>query len=307
MLIVKNISYRYDEKEVLHNISFQLKKGEHLSVIGTSGSGKSTLLKAIYGLIDTHQGEISLDGKRLLGPAYNILPGHSAMKYLAQDFQLMPYISVSENVGNFISNLDMNYKKQRIEELLTMMGLLQYAHQKPLYLSGGEQQRTALAMALAKEPQVLLLDEPFSHIDSHLKNPLRRKLFNYLKEQEITTIVATHENNEALSYADSILVLEKGQQVALDTPSALYQNPPSHYVASLFGEVNALQMRQRSIIAYPHQLQVVESSDYACQVVKCYYQGNNYLCECRYQEQYIYITTQQAYSQGSILYFDTAL
>ena len=181
MLQIKNLSFAYQNKKVLDNVSFSVKKGSHLSIIGASGCGKSTLLKAIYGLFDIEQGAIIFANEKVTGPSKNLVPGHPKIKYLAQDFGLMPYISVAENVGKFLSNLDLKKKKIRINELLQMVDMLDFANTKPLNLSGGQQQRVALAMTIAKEPLLLLLDEPFSQVDTFHKNFLRRNLFLYLK------------------------------------------------------------------------------------------------------------------------------
>jgi len=120
MLIVKNLSYTYTDTQVLKNIDFSLTEGEILSIVGASGSGKSTLLKAIYGLFDLEQGKISWKGIPVLGPSHNLVPGFSKMKYLAQDFGLMPYMTVEENVGKYLSNLDLPKKRARVAELLEM-------------------------------------------------------------------------------------------------------------------------------------------------------------------------------------------
>ena len=191
MLIVENISYAYADTQVLDNIHFSLAPGEILSIVGASGSGKSTLLKAVYGLFDLPQGKISWKGTPVLGPAYNLLPGFPQMKYLAQDFGLMPYMTVEENVGKYLSNLDLPKKRARIAELLEMTLMQDYAKVKPIFLSGGQQQRVGLAKALAQAPEVLLLDEPFSQTDSFLKHHIRQNLFDFGKEHQIPTPIAT--------------------------------------------------------------------------------------------------------------------
>ncbi|HSP12935.1 MAG TPA: ATP-binding cassette domain-containing protein, partial [Salegentibacter sp.] len=174
MLKLKNVSFAYLEKPVLKNISFNLEKGENLSIIGESGCGKSTLLKLIYGLLHTN-GKIFWNEKELLGPQFNIVPGEPFIKYLAQDFDLMPPLTVAENIGKHLSNMYPRKKKKRIEELMEVVEMTELANEKAKHLSGGQQQRVALARALANEPELLLLDEPFSHIDHFRKNNLRRQ------------------------------------------------------------------------------------------------------------------------------------
>ncbi len=183
MLQVQNISFGYDEKTIIHNINFTVKRGNNIAVIGESGCGKSTLLKLIYGLYDLNEGQIFWDKNEVLGPKFHLVPGSPFTKYMSQDFDLMPYITVAENVGKYISNVNPDLKKQRIQELLEIVEMTGYANVKARFLSGGQQQRVALARVLALEPEILLLDEPFSHIDNFRKNALRRNLFAYLKSQ----------------------------------------------------------------------------------------------------------------------------
>ena len=213
MLSVQNISFSYLKDTVINNISFNVEKGQNIAVIGESGCGKSTLLKLIYGLYDLNEGEIFYDGNQILGPKFNLVPGEDYIKYLAQDFDLMPYITVAENVGKYLSNMFTKEKDQRIADLLAMVEMSEFADVKAKYLSGGQMQRVALARVLAVEPKGLLLDEPFSHIDNFRKNALRRNLFAYLKRKEITVIVATHDSADALSFADETIVMKKGNLI----------------------------------------------------------------------------------------------
>jgi len=208
MLSVNNLSFRYQSKKpVLKDISFQLEKGEHLCVMGESGCGKSTLLKAIYGLLDLNKGTIFWDDTEVLGPKHHLVPGMDFMKHVAQDFDLMPYTSVSENIKKFLSRFYPEEAQKRTQELLEVIEMTAFANVKVKTLSGGQQQRVAIARALAKEPKLILLDEPFSQIDNFKKNSLRRKLFSYLKEKNIACIVETHDKNDALSFADTLLII----------------------------------------------------------------------------------------------------
>ena len=293
MLKVQNVSFSYlKNTSILEDISFEIPEGTHVSLIGESGCGKSTLLKLMYGLYDLNAGEIFWKDSQVLGPAYNLVPGHDSMKYLAQDFDLMPYITVSENVGSYLSNFYPEEKKARIAELLAMVEMSAFANVKAKLLSGGQQQRVALAKAIARKPEVLLLDEPFSQIDNFRKNTLRRNLFTYLKKQHITCIVATHDRTDALSFADMTIVLKKGQLVAQNAPKTLYENPTNNYVASLFGEVNELPARlfpnmetsQETVLVYPHQLKVDDTSDFKVTVQQSYFKGSHYFISAKHGE-----------------------
>ena len=210
MLKIENISFGYTSKEVLKNISFSANKGDYIGVIGESGCGKSTFLEIIYGLLHIEKGAVYWNDEKLLGPNFRLIPGEDFMKYLPQDFDLMPYITVEENIGKNISSLDPN-KLQRTKELLEVVDMSDFLKTKVKNLSGGQKQRVAIAKVIAKEPEVLLLDEPFSHIDNFRKNKLRRDLFRYLKLKNILCIVATHDTTDALSFADEILVIKDGK------------------------------------------------------------------------------------------------
>ncbi|WP_335965199.1 ABC transporter ATP-binding protein [Galbibacter sp. PAP.153] len=302
MLEVKNVSFQYKEAPVLKNISFKLQKGEHLSIIGESGSGKSTLLKIIYGLYHLEKGTLYWGNKQLMGPNYNIVPGEDFIKYVAQDYDLMPFITVEENVGKFLSNFYLRKKKKRIAELLEVVGMTAYANTKPTELSGGQQQRVAIAKALANKPELLLLDEPFSNIDNFKKNRLRRDLFTYLKSQNITCITATHDNTDSLAYANATMVLKAGKKIDFNNPKELYQRPKNRYVASLFGEVNEIAMNQliegdsstKKILLYPHELKVVPTSIFKVKVKACYFQGSHYLIEAKRKRKTIYFNHTKA-------------
>jgi ABC-type Fe3+/spermidine/putrescine transport system ATPase subunit len=296
MLQVKNISFTYIENPVIENVSFEIAKGQNVAVIGESGCGKSTLLKLIYGLYDLDNGEIAYNDERILGPKYNLIPGEDYIKYLAQDFDLMPYTTVEENVGKFLSNIYKDKKKARVQELLEMVEMTEFAKVKAKYLSGGQQQRVALARVLALEPEILLLDEPFSQIDSFRKNSLRRNLFNYFKKKQITCIIATHDSTEALSFSDETIVLQNGKLMAKGSSRELYDNPPSYYVASLFGEVNELkrsnftdlQDTDETLLLYPHQLKVVEEGKMKAIVKQCYFKGSHYLVKAAFERRAIF-------------------
>lgn len=307
MLKVQNISFSYQEKPTIHSLSFALDKGKNLAVIGESGCGKSTLLKLIYGLYDLNDGQIFWNEQEVLGPKFHLIPGMAYMKYLAQDFDLMPFITVAENVGKYLSNIYTDKKQARITELLEIVEMTEFASVKAQYLSGGQMQRVALARVLALEPEVLLLDEPFSHIDNFRKNSLRRKLFAYLKEKQITTIVATHDSSDVLSFADEALVMQNGQIIACDSPENLYQNPTSKYIASLFGDVNEIEINGKVQYAYPHQLKVVSQSDLSATVTQCYYKGSHYLVEAAYQNTKLFFESTVAYSSQTVVFLKVML
>ncbi len=275
MLKVKDLSFRYKKQNILEAISFNVEVGEHFSIIGESGSGKSTLLKLLYGTYDLNEGDIFWKDNEILGPEHNLIIGSEYMKYVSQEFDLMPFITVSENIGAFLSNFYPEEKQERINELLNVVELNKYANIKVKELSGGQKQRVALARAIAKQPEIILLDEPFSHIDNFKKQSLRRSLFKHLKEKNITCIVATHDKDDVLSYSDNMIVLHGAKIMASGAPKELYNNPKGKLIASFFGEFNVIN----DCIVYAHQLKVVKQSDLKGIVKQSYYKGNYYLIE----------------------------
>lgn len=302
MLSVQNLSFSYLENKTLNDISFSLEKGKVLSIIGESGCGKSTLLKLIYGLYDLDEGSVFWGENEILGPKFNLIPGMEFIKYLAQDFDLMPFITVAENVGKYLSNFYPEEKKARIKELLEIVEMSDYANVKAKFLSGGQMQRVAIARVLALEPEMLLLDEPFSHIDNFRKNTLRRKLFAYLKEKNITTLVATHDSMDVLSFADEVIVMKNGQIVESGQPNYIYNNPKDFYVASLFGDVNQIQTDGKIMLLFPHQLKVVDSSDLKVTVKNNFFKGSHYLVESDFDNQVVFFENEKEIPLGSIVF-----
>lgn len=287
MLIVDHVSFAYNKVPILKDINLKIQKGEHVAIIGESGCGKSTLLKIVYGLLHIETGEVSWNKSQIMGPLYNLIPGESYMKYLAQDFDLMPYTTVEENVSQYLSVLKPKQLNARTQKLLEMIEMTDFAKTKVRNLSGGQQQRVALARVLAQKPKILLLDEPFGHIDNFLKNSLRRNIFGYLKEHGITCITATHDHNDILPFADRIFVLKDKHIVAKGTPLELYQHPKDLYIASLFGEANKISINliksyadtKRKIIVYANEFKVSQNSGLPVNVIKSYPMGSYYLVQ----------------------------
>lgn len=192
-------------------------------------------------------------------------------------------------------------------ELLELVEMTEFAKVKAKLLSGGQQQRVALARVLALEPEILLLDEPFSQIDSFRKNKLRRNLFSYLKQKNISCIVSTHDSIEALSFSDETIVIRNGKIVTKNTPENLFKKPFNHYVASLFGEVNQIQGNLLSLqgkenemqLVYPHQLEVGEKSMLEVIVKKCYFKGSHFLIESTFENNTIFFDTSSELKIGS--------
>ncbi|MEM1002206.1 MAG: ABC transporter ATP-binding protein [Bacteroidota bacterium] len=300
MLEVKGISFSYSSTPILEDITFSVKKGGNLAIIGESGSGKSTLLNLIYGQFDLKYGEIRWNGQQILGPAFNLVVGYDFMKQVTQEFDLMPYTTVTENIGAYLSNFYPEEKAKRTAELIKVVELEDFADNKVKNLSGGQKQRVALARSLAKEPEILLLDEPFSHIDNFKKQSLRRNVFSFLKERGITCLLATHDKDDVLGFADDMLVLHDHQIISQGTPQNLYDNPKLPLIASFFGEYNVIDGK----IYYAHQVQIVETSEHQAIVEKSYFNGQSWLIESEYKDASIFIDSVKPYPRGSKVNFN---
>jgi len=289
MLEIKNLSFSYGARSVLTNLNLNIKAGQLVALTGLSGSGKSTLLKLIYGSVALKKGSISWKQQPLLGPDFNLLPGASFLRYLAQDFELMPFTSVAENISQHLSVFEPEALLQRTQELLKLIDMEAFAKTRVKNLSGGQQQRVALAKVLAKAPELLLLDEPFSHIDPPLKLKLRTQLFNYLKKHQITCLLASHHPEDYMGHADEIVCLDQGQISAQDSPLYLYQNPPSLAVAQLFGLVNVIppslikilhpdlkNTAKKPLLVWPHEWETGSKEGIKAEVSACFFKGDGY-------------------------------
>ncbi len=302
MLEIKNLYFSYDGVPVLTDVSFCMSAGENLAVIGESGCGKSTLLKLIYGVYDANSGSINYNGMPVSGPSSSLIPGADYVRYLPQDFGLMPYITAGENVGKFLSNTNRSKKNGRIAELLDVVGMADYINVKPQYLSGGQQQRIALAMVLAPEPELLLLDEPFSQIDAFRANTLRRNLFGFFAENKISCIVATHNSADFLPFSNKILSLKDGRPTVFGETKSVYDNPPDYYTASLFGDVNEipadwLSAGRGSVLVYPHNVFETDNG-IAAIVTDCYFNGSNFLVRASVKQTPVVYLSQFPRSNG---------
>ncbi|PIE99769.1 MAG: ABC transporter ATP-binding protein [Maribacter sp.] len=315
MLHVGHISFSYDTAPVLEDINLKVRKGEHVSIIGESGCGKSTLLKIIYGLLKVETGSLFWNDTQILGPDYNLVPGEPYMKYLSQDFDLMPFTMVEENVGQFLSVFEPERLKERTQELLEMIEMTEFAKVKVKYLSGGQQQRVALARVLAQRPEVLLLDEPFSHIDNFRKNSLRRNLFGYLKEKGVTVVTATHDHNDMLSFADSVVVMRNGKIITKESPKNLFEHPKDLYIAGLFGEANKIPVNiikpyadtQHKIIVYAHEFKVSQKSGLEVKVKRSYFKGQYYIIEGGYEGQSIFFNHETALETDKKVFLNVSI
>lgn len=242
IISVSNVSKQYIKEQVsgINNISFNIDKGEVVAIIGESGSGKSTLLKCIYGLLAVDEGLITYNQQRILGPHEQLIPGHKEMKMVTQDFSLNIYAKVYDNIASMLSNKDLKSKQEKTVAMMEHLHIDHLRDKKIIELSGGEQQRVAIAKALVIDTEVLLLDEPFSQVDALLKNQLRADIKRIAAETGVTVIMVSHDPIDGLFLADKMLILRKGKLIQEGKPAEIYSHPEDIYTAQLLGNAVVL-------------------------------------------------------------------
>lgn len=239
-LAVTGVSVRYPSVYALHDVSFTVAPGEVVCLLGPSGSGKSTLLRLVAGVERPTSGRIAIDGVEVAAPRTFVAPEKRAVGMVFQDFALFPHLTVTENVGFGLKGISKTDCADRVAAMLDRVGLTRYARSYPHNLSGGERQRVALARALAPSPRILLMDEPFSSLDGRLRDRVRQETMDILRETKTSTIVVTHEPDEALRIADRIALLREGRLEQIGTPQDLYSRPATLFAARFFSDVNEL-------------------------------------------------------------------
>jgi iron(III) transport system ATP-binding protein len=236
LLMVDNVTKSFDSAPVLSGVSLQVQRGSTTAIIGSSGSGKTTLLRLIAGFSPPDSGSIRIAGKTV-ADRRTVIPAHRRnVGYVAQDGALFPHLTVGQNIAFGLSGRAPATRK-RVAELLDMVSLEQsFSSRRPDELSGGQQQRVALARALARNPQLMLLDEPFSSLDTRLRVATRKAVANTLAQAGVTTVLVTHDQGEALSFADQVAVMRDGKLVQTGNPFSVYTRPGDRETAEFLGE-----------------------------------------------------------------------
>jgi ABC-type sulfate/molybdate transport systems ATPase subunit len=263
-LHVENLCFNYPVSEFkgLQSLSFKLNKGGVLVIAGKSGSGKSTLARCLYGAETLQAGSVVWNQQPVLGPDYTLLPGKQGIKYMGQEHSLLPFHTVLENIREQLPALNEAYKAKRTNALLRLLELVNLQHETVQVLSSGQKQRVALARALAQEPELLILDEPFSHLDTLLQEKLSHFIFSRAKKLQQTIVFVAHQPEFALRYATEALVLDEGQLVEWGPIKRIYENPKIKRLAGIWGPYSILpstsikhfKTSKKHLFIRPHQI-----------------------------------------------------
>ncbi|CAI8357500.1 MAG: Sulfate/thiosulfate import ATP-binding protein CysA [Flavobacterium sp. SCGC AAA160-P02] len=288
-----------------------IQKGTTTAVVGESGSGKTTLMRLIAGLESPELGSISLYGTIFTNPKKMVSPEKRQVGMVFQDHALFPHLTIYNNLAFGLS--DKECIKDRVLELLSLVNLEGFENRYPHELSGGQQQRIALARALAPKPKILILDEPFSNLDTSLKLQLRNEVFSILKKTDITTLFITHDMDDAIYIADEIVVLKNGKIIQQGTIEELYNQPENLYIASLFSVLQILNFNQLEIFGYipdKQKLYAIRQSDFKVNkesefitdgiIIKSSYRGTDYLYTVKISNKYTFEFVSPQKLEGTI-------
>ncbi|UCS95426.1 ABC transporter ATP-binding protein [Echinicola marina] len=270
-LKVSQISKHYDEENIaLQEFSLQVHKGGVVSMVGESGSGKSSLLRIIAGLEVQNSGVVHLGGQKILNPKEKLVPGYDEIQLIHQEYKLYPNSSVEENIARPLLLYNKDYQRERVEQLLDLLSLQAHRDKKPRQLSGGQQQKVAIGRALSIEPEVLLLDEPFSSLDAIQKRELIEELKLIFEELDVTVIFVTHDVDDALLMSEELMIIQKGKLSQQGNVRDIFRKPVNEYVAKLFGNLNEIPGEEKTYIR-PSDLIVNDKNGVKAKVEKQQY------------------------------------
>ena len=272
-LIIENLIKFYSKDDpLIKDLNFSVNKGEFVSFIGESGSGKTTFLKCLAGLEKINSGKIILNNRVLDDKTTFVKPNHRKIGFIFQDYPLFPHLSVLENLK---INLDEQYEKN-INYYVELTGLDNLLNRYPHELSGGEQQRVCITRALIREPDLLLMDEPFSNLDVSIKSKIQSEVYKILKSTDTTTILVTHDIKDTFDISDRILVFKAGIVQQYDKPEEMYCNPVNCYCAKILGDLNRIHIDGKELYIRPEKIKIVDKSEHKIKVEKTSFIGKEY-------------------------------
>ncbi len=240
-LCLEHVSHAFGRLLAVDDLSLAIESGELMCLLGPSGCGKTTALRIAAGLESLQRGRVLMNGRTVADGRVEVPPEARGVGLMFQDYALFPHLSVLDNVAFGLRGLGSRQRRAGALEALEQVGMAEAAKAFPHTLSGGQQQRVALARALAPKPRVMLLDEPFSGLDTRLRQQVRDETLHVLKDSETATLLVTHDPEEAMFMADRVALMRDGRLVQMGPPTDLYFTPVDSFVASFFGEVNRLE------------------------------------------------------------------
>ncbi len=299
-LEVKNLAKFYNSSyPIIKDLTFSVKRGELISFLGESGSGKTTFLKCLAGLEGINAGSISLNSNFLNNEKTFVKPQKRKIGFVFQDYPLFPHLNLFDNI---IFNLEKKYHS-KIEYILKLTGLQFLVERFPHEMSGGEQQRACIARALIREPELLLLDEPFSNLDSTIKESMKEEIFKIVKETNTTTILVTHDINDALNISDRILIFKAGILQQYDDPVKMYCEPANCYCAEVLGDMNKLFHKNETYYIRPEKVNISDKrSKYRVKIEKCFFQGKEYKVKGRINNEIWHFFSKSPIKEDSNVY-----
>ena len=298
--IQKLVKYYNKDNPIIKELDFSVKKGEFVSFIGESGSGKTTFLKCLAGLEKINSGKITLNNKILNDKDIFIKPHLRKIGLIFQDYPLFPHLNVLDNIK---INLNESYYTN-LDYYIDLMGLTNFLKRFPHELSGGEQQRVSIARALVREPDLLLMDEPFSNLDFAIKSKIQNEIYKILKKTNTTTILVTHDIKDTFDISDKLLVFKAGIVQQFDNPEEMYCNPANCYCAKMLGELNQIQIENKEFYIRPEKIKIVKDSKYKVKVEKISFVGKEYKIEATLNGDILHFFSNNNISSSNELFID---
>ena len=300
-LSIENLIKFYSKDDpLIKDLNFSVNKGEFVSFIGESGSGKTTFLKCLAGLEKINSGKIILNNRVLDDKTTFVKPNHRKIGFIFQDYPLFPHLSVLENLK---INLDEQYEKN-IKYYVELTGLDNLLNRYPHELSGGEQQRVCITRALIREPDLLLMDEPFSNLDVSIKSKIQSEVYKILKSTNTTTILVTHDIKDTFDISDRILVFKAGIVQQYDKPEEMYCNPVNCYCAKILGDLNRIHIDGKELYIRPEKIKIVDKSKHKIKVEKTSFIGKEYKIKGTLNKDEIYFYNSVPIKDTNNLFID---